>query len=127
MNERSMRMVLRITKALADLQRVRIIMMLGAGELCVCRIVEVLGLAPSTVSKHLSVLADADLVVSRKEGRWMYYRLPEDDVDVSVCSALDWLEKILKEDPVVAQDRDRLAAALECKPEELCRKQKNKG
>ncbi len=72
----AMRTTLKITKALADRQRVRILMMLRSGELCVCRIVAVLGLAPSTVSKHLSLLSDAGLLDCRKEGRWAYCRLP---------------------------------------------------
>jgi ArsR family transcriptional regulator, arsenate/arsenite/antimonite-responsive transcriptional repressor len=66
-----------VAKALADENRTRVLMFLRDGELCVCRIVEMLALAPSTVSKHLNVLYQAGLVESRKEGRWIYYRLPE--------------------------------------------------
>ena len=51
-------------------------------ELCVCQIVELLGLAPSTVSKHLAILKQARLVDSRKEGRWMFYRLADEDAPV---------------------------------------------
>jgi DNA-binding transcriptional ArsR family regulator len=49
--------------------------MLTSGELCVCQVTEVLQLAPSTVSKHMSILRQAGLVEARKEGRWIYYRL----------------------------------------------------
>ena len=77
MNSEAMRSTLRITKALSDIQRLRILMILRAGELCVCQIIAVVGLAPSTVSKHLSILSAADLVDSRKDGRWAYYRLPQ--------------------------------------------------
>src|ERR1051325_2974904 len=66
-----------ITKALSDPGRVRILLALRRGELCVCQITELFGLAPSTVSKHLSVLTHAGLVVPRKEERWVYYRLPD--------------------------------------------------
>ena len=69
-----MRDLMAVIKALADENRVRVLLALGAGELCVCQIVELLGLAPSTVSKHLSILKQARLVESRKEGRWMFYR-----------------------------------------------------
>ena len=62
MRNDEIRTVLRVTKALSDGQRIRIMMLLRGGELCVCRIVEVLALAPSTVSKHLSILSEADLV-----------------------------------------------------------------
>jgi len=53
-------------------------MMLSGGELCACQIIEMLGLAPSTVSKHMSILRQAGLVETRKEGRWIYYRLAEE-------------------------------------------------
>ena len=67
---------LNITKALADENRLRMLMALQDGELCVCQITELMGLAMSTVSKHLSILYQAGLVNARKEGRWMYYSLP---------------------------------------------------
>jgi ArsR family transcriptional regulator len=51
-------------------------MMLCDGELCVCQLIKMLGLAPSTVSKHMSILRQARLVQARKEGKWMYYRFP---------------------------------------------------
>ena len=71
-----MRKFLNITKALSDENRVRALLALRTGELCVCQIIELLGLAPSTVSKHMAILVQADLVEFRKEGRWHYYRLP---------------------------------------------------
>ncbi|MEY4385928.1 MAG: hypothetical protein RLY20_1211 [Verrucomicrobiota bacterium] len=67
-----------ITKARSDPGRVRILLALRKGELCVCQITELFGLAPSTVSKHLSILTQAGLTLSRKDERWVYYRLPED-------------------------------------------------
>ena len=51
-----MRDLMAVIKALADENRVRILMTLGPKELCVCQIVELLGLAPSTVSKHMAIL-----------------------------------------------------------------------
>ena len=57
---------LNITKALAEENRVRILMALEVEELCVCQITELLELAPSTVSKHMSVLRQARLVEGRK-------------------------------------------------------------
>ena len=63
-----MREFMNITKALADENRVRMLMALRGGELCVCQITELFGLAPSTMSKHLSMLFQAGLVESRKDG-----------------------------------------------------------
>ena len=68
-----------ITKALADENRVRILAALKNRELCVCQIIDLLQLAPSTVSKHLSILRQARLLAVRKTGRWAYYRLNEID------------------------------------------------
>ncbi len=74
---------LSIARALSDENRVRALMMLSRGELCVCQLIEMLGLAPSTVSKHMSILRQARLVDASKHGRWMYYRLPDDDSTAS--------------------------------------------
>lgn len=65
----------RLFKALSDGTRLRIICLLEPGSLCVCQIVEVLGLSQSTVSKHLSILKNAGLVSDEKRGRWSYYGL----------------------------------------------------
>ena len=63
-----MRELMGITKALSDPNRVRILLSLRRGELCVCQITELFGLATSTVSKHLSILSEAGLILSRKTG-----------------------------------------------------------
>jgi ArsR family transcriptional regulator, arsenate/arsenite/antimonite-responsive transcriptional repressor len=126
MNSDAMRATLRATKALADLQRVRILMMLGPGELCVCQVMEVLGLAPSTVSKHLSVLSAAGLVDSRKDGRWMYYRLPEASTGAFVRPVLNWLAETLEKDETVQRDARKLKAVVRCDPGSLCRRQRER-
>ena len=117
---------LRVTKAISDLQRVRILMMLGPGELCVCQILEVLALAPSTVSKHLSLLSAAGLVDSRKEGRWMYYRLPEGVAGAFVRPVLKWLGDTLKNDETIERDAKKLKAVVACDPGRLCRRQRER-
>jgi DNA-binding transcriptional ArsR family regulator len=124
MNSEAMRLTLRMTKALADIQRVRILMMMGAGELCVCQVIEVLTLAPSTVSKHLSILTAAGLLDSRKAGRWMYYRLPEGSAGEWVRPVLKWLGEMLKNEPVVVQDAKKMKMVVACDPQSLCRRQR---
>jgi len=66
---------IKIFKALGDSGRFRIIKMLEQRSLCVCEITEALQLAPSTVSKHLSLLKDAGLITDLKKGKWVYYTL----------------------------------------------------
>ena len=126
MNGETMRATLRITKALADLQRVRILMMLQPGELCVCQIVEVLALAPSTISKHLSILSAAGLVDFRKEGRWAYYRLPEGSARAYARPVLKWLGDTLKNDQTIEQDAKKLRTVVSCDPGSLCRRQRER-
>jgi ArsR family transcriptional regulator, arsenate/arsenite/antimonite-responsive transcriptional repressor len=118
-----MRELIIITKALADPHRVRTLLALRHGELCVCQITELCQLAPSTVSKHLSILANAGLVESRKNGRWMYYSRPGDDAPLPVRKALDWIEHALECNPDIARDRKRLKDILKQDPAELCRRQ----
>ncbi len=127
MHNETIRATLRVTKALADLQRVRILTMLGSGELCVCQILEVLALAPSTVSKHLSILSAAGLVDSRKEGRWMYYRLPAGTAGALVRPVLKWLGETLKHDETIEQDAKQLKAVVACDAETICRRQRRRG
>ena len=126
MNSEAMRFTLRVTKALADLQRVCVLMMLLPGELCVCQIVEVLRLAPSTVSKHLSVLDGAGLVESRKAGRWMHYRLPEATAKSGVTPVLQWLADTLAQDETIRQDAKKLKVVVSTTPEALCRRQRKR-
>ena len=118
-----MREVMAITNALSDQNRVRVLQALKGGEVCVCQITEFLGLSPSTASKHLSILKAARLVVARKEGRWMYYRLAGGDAPPPVQEALEWLRRALARDPEVKEDRKRLDAVLKEDPEEICRRQ----
>ena len=126
MNNEAMRATLRVTKALSDIQRVRTLMMLRTGELCVCQIIEVLGLAPSTVSKHLSILSAAGLVDSRKDGRWAYFRLPQGEALKAVKPVLKWLNGALKGDDSVAKDAKKREAALACPPENLSERQRKR-
>jgi ArsR family transcriptional regulator, arsenate/arsenite/antimonite-responsive transcriptional repressor len=118
-----MREFMNVTKALADETRVRALLALRTGELCVCQITELLGLAVSTVSKHLSILYQAGLVESRKEGRWIYYRRPGKDAPVAVRGAIAWVEKSLSENPRIVEDARQLKKLLKVDPAELCKRQ----
>ncbi|MBE3124680.1 MAG: winged helix-turn-helix transcriptional regulator [Acidobacteria bacterium] len=69
--------VVRIFKALADPARLRIMILLGRRELCVCEIMFVLGMEQSRVSHHMRVLRDAGIAEDVREGRWIIYRIPD--------------------------------------------------
>jgi len=119
-----MQRLLSVTKALADRNRLRALVALGRGELCVCQITELLGLAPSTVSKHLSILQQAGLVASRKEGRWIHYRLAKAAASPPpVAGAIRWVRSSVAKDEEIRRDARRLRQIKAMNPEELCRKQ----
>jgi len=113
-----------IASALGDLSRVRALLALRHGELCVCQITELLRLAPSTVSKHLTVLRQAGLVHSRKEGRWIHYSLPGERADSMVTGALEWVIGSLSDGADVAEDDRALVAIQSMDKEVLCRQQR---
>jgi ArsR family transcriptional regulator, arsenate/arsenite/antimonite-responsive transcriptional repressor len=117
-----MRELMSVLKALADESRVRALTALGQGELCVCQIVELLGLAPSTVSKHMAILKQARLVDSRKQGRWMFYRLAKRGTPVEARKIAALLSQLLADDPQTRQDAKRLSQILKIDPEVLCRR-----
>ena len=118
-----MKEFLNITKALADEYRLRMLMALEGGEQCVCRITELMGLAMSTVSKHLSVLYQAGLVNARKEGRWMYYSLPGKGTPTAAREAVAWVRRSLDRNERIAADAKQLKKVLAMDLSELCKRQ----
>lgn len=114
-----MRDLMAVVKALADENRLRVLVFLGDGELCVCQIIELLGLAPSTVSKHLTILYQAGLLDSRKQGRWVHYRLARAG-SPAVREAIRFVRKCLKDDPLTLRDGRRVKQVCRMSLEELC-------
>ena len=112
-----------ITKALSDESRVRVLMALNVGELCVCQLIELLNLAPSTVSKHMSILKGAGLVEGEKNGKWVYYRLPGEAPKVAI-EAISWARKHLVSEAAIKKDAKKLRAIMKQHPVEVCQKQK---
>jgi ArsR family transcriptional regulator, arsenate/arsenite/antimonite-responsive transcriptional repressor len=117
-----MRDIMDIYKALADEQRARILYALRGGELCVCQLIALLKLAPSTVSKHLTILRSARLIESRKSGRWMYYRLAKKFRPASAGRALALLFKQMKTTGRIVKDQERLKRICGAELETICRR-----
>jgi len=111
---------LAIMKALSDENRVRALMALSGGELCVCQLIELLGLAPSTVSKHMAVLHQAGLVETRKDGRWIYYSLARQGQEPCVRTALDMTLGCLAKDRRIGQDVKRMKTIRKISRDDLC-------
>jgi len=104
-------------KALADETRLRILNLVAHRELCVCHIVEALGLGQSKVSRHLAHLRNAGLVNDRREGLWMYYSLAEPKGRLHEQVIL-LLKRSAGELPLAAADLQALAGLGECS--DLC-------
>ena len=64
-----------IFKALGDENRVQILRLLQGGEKCACMLLKELDICQSTLSHHMKILCDAEIVTCRKDGKWMYYSL----------------------------------------------------
>ena len=99
---------LSLTKALSDRTRVRALMALRDGELCLCQLVCLLVLAPSTLSKHMNILTEAGLVEREKRGRWQYFSLAGKDAPADVQRALGGALAALDDDEEIRQDRGKV-------------------
>lgn len=109
-----------VLKAAADPTRTRILKMLEGGGLCVCQVQIVLGLAPSTVSKHLSILKTAGLVEDRRDGKWIEYALVSGERNPYAKQVLAMLRGLLDRDPAIVADRMRLREIKRIPLVELC-------
>lgn len=107
-------------KAMGDPTRTRILKLLEGGGLCVCQVQAVLGLAPSTVSKHLTILKVAGLVDDQRDGKWIEYALTRDSHNPHARRVLALLEGDLDRAPAVLADRKRLREIKAIPLTELC-------
>lgn len=106
-----MRNLIKTLKALGDPNRIRIIKILEVRPLCVCEITYVLRLAPSTVSKHLSILRDAGFIFDQKENKWVNYYLNKTCQFQYVKDLMPLLDKWLPNDKVIMADREKVNIA----------------
>lgn len=97
-----------IFKALSDKNRLRILKMLTKKSLCVCEITEILQLAGSTVSSHLSILKDSGLIIDKKDKKWINYLINPNPENPAVASALMSMHLLLENDEMVKKDREKL-------------------
>lgn len=105
----------KLFKSLSDPNRLRILKMLQIKPLCVCEITDVLQLATSTVSKHLSILKETGFIIEKKEGKWVNYMInpqPDDPRISSIISTLDfWIadKKTIEADKFKVNKVDRFS------------------
>lgn len=101
-------------QALGDLTRLRLLNLMDDQEICVCYFVEILGGPQPKISRHLAYLRSAGIVVARREGKWMHYRIvmpPHIGASQVLRQTLAWL----KDETTMQADKTRLTKAC-CSP-----------
>lgn len=101
--------------ALADRTRLRLLNLIAGHEVCVCYLVEVLGLSQPKISRHLAYLRRAGVAAARREGKWMHYRLLR-PTDAPAAAILAAVLDSLKMDRAMQADLARLSRAC-CRPQ----------
>lgn len=98
----------KIFKALSDPNRLRILKMLQSKSLCVCEITDVLKLAASTVSKHLSILKEVGFIIEQKDGKWVNYMINPRPSDVRISSVISTLDFWISDDQIISSDKQKV-------------------
>jgi ArsR family transcriptional regulator len=105
----------RFFQALGDNTRLRLLNLMGEQEICVCYFVEILDQPQPKISRHLAYLRNAGIVTTRREGKWMHYRIvmpPNEGAAKVLREILEWF----KEEKTMQSDRAKLSKAC-CTPE----------
>jgi ArsR family transcriptional regulator len=100
--------------ALSDRTRLRLLNLMGEDEVCVCFFVEILQENQSKISRHLAYLRKAGLVASRKDGKWMHYRIAA-PANLHAARMLRNVRNWLEEDQEMRLERERLVKVC-CAP-----------
>jgi ArsR family transcriptional regulator len=93
-----------VFKALSDPNRIRILKMVTERELCLCEVRELLGLSNSTVSRHLTILRDAGLLLDSKDGKWVNFRLNDKSEHRFIRSVISLIQNSFDDDEAVQED-----------------------
>lgn len=81
-----------IFKAFCDENRIKILNQLLTGEKCACVLLENLQITQPTLSHHMKILCDSEVVIGRKEGKWMYYSISKEGLQ----TVIEYLEELMK-------------------------------
>jgi ArsR family transcriptional regulator len=98
-----MKAFMKVMKALSDPNRVKIIKLLQQKSMCVCEMQAALKIAQPSVSKHLKILEEADLVDYQKDGLWVNYYLTDGKKSPYAASVLGNLKHWLEDDPEIVE------------------------
>ena len=110
-------------KALSDRNRLRVFgALFEHDELCACQIIELLQVTGATASRHMGILVSAGLVKSKKDGRWVYYRLNRSNENLT--GMFQWLKAGFNASIDIEKDSIALKEITLVSPVDLCRKQR---
>lgn len=101
----ALRSLAALHEACADSHRLQLLNLLGAGELCVCDLVDLTGQSQPFVSRHLARLRAAGLVEVERHGKFAYYRLAGDGLPAPVAASLQALVSGLAAVPALREER----------------------
>ena len=104
-----------LLKAAGEPTRLRLLVLLSAGDLTVTDLTEILGQSQPRISRHLKLLTEAGLVERYQEGAWAYFRLRQDAEAAALTQGL--LTVVLRSDPVLMRDAERLSAVKRARAE----------
>lgn len=102
-----MELAVNALRALADPVRLRILRLLKKRSLCVCQIAAVVGVPYASLSKHLHLLKYTGLVVDHKQGRWVYYSIPDESWNPHVPALLALLESMAGSEEIFKEDEGK--------------------
>ena len=103
-------------KALSEDMRLRVVMLLTHGEICVCDLMAIFGESQSKVSRHLAYLKHSGLVKSRRVGTWMHYSLKE-PLDSTIDAQITFMKQHFSQLPVFQNDEKKMQ---DIKKQKLC-------
>lgn len=101
----------RVLKAVSDENRLRILLLLKVKkDLCVCEITKIIGLSQPTISSHLKILENANLIISSRDGKWINYRL-NNDMDNPTSRIINQISSAAKDSSQIKSDKKKLEKA----------------
>ena len=103
--------LIKVFKALSDETRMRMLHLLMDGELCVCEIMQALGISQTRASRNLGILRDAGLLKDRRDGQWVHYSLNQ-GVAAEYLKLMELVNSLLKEDQTMVEDKKKLEKAV---------------
>lgn len=116
-----MKQTINTLKVLGEENRLRIFLALDQNELCVCQIVALLRLAPSTTSKHLALLYQAGIIDQRREGKWAFYKVSPEWRKNNCLH--EWLIENFQKSAACKAEKTRLQEILATPLDQLCNSQ----